>query len=608
MKGSDVIDRDIDKYLLATTKTGEDSVKDYNAEELQKTPVWVVDVGKDVNPDDIFQRINLMGGALLNVQQYLDKLKTASSNWQHKCGSHAKYSFIDNTERFRIPMQRYLQHHFPEHSTKQQLLFDLSHEELMDAVINRILILPINVSYTNEWPAKPTGEFSFSEGWNNAHIDIDNVNSIRYHTDIATAGYSAYVDAVIFHELIHAINYWKELYDQVQYDAFTLGDDYYGDPEEQRAYQGMIEFLSPFISSGKIQQLLKRYTTDTSPERDKWMSALQSGKIRTNYALSTWQHKYSMNDEEYPSLELKQVQNIYQQMLARGTPTDYRYFKQLLEDKNLGDHWLTWFLTKQVEHMGSLAWQHKYAQSEFFTQGNLTMHSHDPEVCPSCGQYGKELQEAYFECQNIMGCPLANSGGSWQPSWEGTYFIIEGQEYNLNSDLLELEQWAAQYKRQAGTPDAQEGEEGVIVNSQHRQNNGKRVRIRSTSEDEYVAESMDPTDTRLYFLKPGNFQRIAQIIQDPPDNQDKREIIKMEKLSYGDREQERKRVLELLAETISQVGLEYKLIYKTLMPSLKEEGIDPHRWTEFIQSRLTQYTNANISNWQYRFGNVENNK
>ncbi len=87
--GAEILDKNLDKYRQIIARADENSVYGYHARELSNTPVWMVPVGSDVDPNDIFQRINLMGGALLSVKQYLEK-KVASSQWAYKFGQSEK--------------------------------------------------------------------------------------------------------------------------------------------------------------------------------------------------------------------------------------------------------------------------------------------------------------------------------------------------------------------------------------------------------------------------------------------------------------------------------------------------------------------------------------
>lgn len=81
VKGSDLIDRNPEKYRAAIQSDGSNSVDDYHRKELAKSPVWVID--KSTSPEETSYIIDLMNGALLSVEQYLNK-KHASSRWSMK--------------------------------------------------------------------------------------------------------------------------------------------------------------------------------------------------------------------------------------------------------------------------------------------------------------------------------------------------------------------------------------------------------------------------------------------------------------------------------------------------------------------------------------------
>lgn len=70
VKGSDIIDRNPEKYRNAITSGEPNSSESYYAKELAGTPVWVIDKGG--RPEEISQMIDMMNGALLSVEQYLN--------------------------------------------------------------------------------------------------------------------------------------------------------------------------------------------------------------------------------------------------------------------------------------------------------------------------------------------------------------------------------------------------------------------------------------------------------------------------------------------------------------------------------------------------------
>jgi len=85
VKAVDLIERNREKYanLLAKRNDKSDSFAAYHAEELGKTPVWVIDHDDPEGMNDAMARYN---GALLSISQIIDRSTLASNKWSHKYG------------------------------------------------------------------------------------------------------------------------------------------------------------------------------------------------------------------------------------------------------------------------------------------------------------------------------------------------------------------------------------------------------------------------------------------------------------------------------------------------------------------------------------------
>lgn len=180
--------------------------------------------------------------------------------------------FDQDLERFREPLRVYMAKTFPrEYDPKQLLMFSLTMEDLIDVFLNRILSLKVHYNFTHHGE---DGRMPY------AHFELDTndvvVNDIDYHRAASVNGhsYASYVDSVIYHELVHAVNYIKNLYDKVSYDVLMMGDKYYSDPEEIRAYSSQLkDYLVNHLgfSRKQAENMMNRYTTDKSSSREKWV-------------------------------------------------------------------------------------------------------------------------------------------------------------------------------------------------------------------------------------------------------------------------------------------------------------------------------------------------
>jgi hypothetical protein len=177
-------------------------------------------------------------------------------------------NLFGDLERFREPLRTYMQKTFPkEYDSKQLLMFGLSMNDLIDVFLNKILSIRIRYTYYSE-DTLPYGEYNFKDDT----ITIGGVYHGRYNS---SSKYAAYVDSVIYHELVHAINYHKKLFNKITYDALMMGDKYYGDPEEIRAYTSELkDFLIGHLgfSRKQAEDMMNRYSSDRSETRKKWIA------------------------------------------------------------------------------------------------------------------------------------------------------------------------------------------------------------------------------------------------------------------------------------------------------------------------------------------------
>jgi len=182
--------------------------------------------------------------------------------------------YFNNINQYRIPLKRYIKNMFKtEYNDEQLLLFNLTTDELIQSFLDKIL--SIKISYEVDYENNPHGMY---DGETN-EITI-NYNPNKYDRYSRYPRYHNYVDSVLFHELIHAINYHKKLWDKVTYDGLIFDDSYYGNEEEIRAYTSQIQiFLIQTLgmSKNKAIQLMTKYTTDkNSKYRNKWMKTYTS--------------------------------------------------------------------------------------------------------------------------------------------------------------------------------------------------------------------------------------------------------------------------------------------------------------------------------------------
>jgi hypothetical protein len=172
----------------------------------------------------------------------------------------------ESLERFRIPLSNYLSNQFKEYDENQLLMFGLTTDELKDAFLDKILNIDIYFEFGEK--TNPVGQYNSRDNI----ITIDDVDRTWYRK---SENYRKYTDSVIFHELIHAINYHKKLWNSVTYDGLIFDDRYYGDLEEIRAYKSQIrDFLVAHLelSRKQAESMMNKYSTDFSEYRKKWMS------------------------------------------------------------------------------------------------------------------------------------------------------------------------------------------------------------------------------------------------------------------------------------------------------------------------------------------------
>lgn len=174
-----------------------------------------------------------------------------------------------NLERFRDPLRVYMLKTFPkEYNPQQLLMFGFSLNDLIDIFLNKILSLKVKIEYDRENSGgMPYGNYDLEDN----EIEVGNVNFYANTSD----KYIQYVDSVIYHELIHAVNHNKKLFNKISYDALMLGDKYYSDPEEIRAYSSQIkDFLMGRLGFSRKQseEMMNRFSSDSSNTRRNWIS------------------------------------------------------------------------------------------------------------------------------------------------------------------------------------------------------------------------------------------------------------------------------------------------------------------------------------------------
>lgn len=169
---------------------------------------------------------------------------------------------------------------FREYDDKQLMMFGMSTNDLVDAFLNKIL--SIRIYYGYEQGGLPTGTYHGDPQYHHVpgkphegshdYIEIEGIDARKYNRSVQ---YQRYTDSVIYHELVHAVNFHKKLWDEVTYTSLDVpSEKYYSDPEEVRAYRSQIrDFLVGHLglSRGQAEKLMAKYSTDQSKHRVAWM-------------------------------------------------------------------------------------------------------------------------------------------------------------------------------------------------------------------------------------------------------------------------------------------------------------------------------------------------
>jgi hypothetical protein len=164
---------------------------------------------------------------------------------------------------------------------------------------------------------------------------------------------------------------------------------------------------------------------------------------------------------------------------------------------------------------------YKMAQSDmFFTQNDIM--SISPNNCPCCG--GNKIKgwasDEWHKCRDTLNCPLSNIGGYFSDE----VFRVEIDELGVfdlgnESHVEKLREWANSYKREAGAPNIQIGDIGILINSQHFWTNGEKIKIvEENGDDKFTAMSVEPKREGLYFLDPGNIANFQDEWLENPDS------------------------------------------------------------------------------------------
>jgi hypothetical protein len=182
------------------------------------------------------------------------------------------------SEHIRQALGKYILTQFSkEFDPNQKLLFGLTLQDLYEPLLDRVLSIPVKLETTDDPKENPSGECDMAKNV----ILISGVNYKRLSEDKSRAGYTAYLQSVIFHEYVHALNYIKKLWEEITYDALVLGKNYYSDPEEIRAYRGqMNNFLKETLrlSDYQVKRLMNKYTSDIDRNRKEYLDNIQTGK------------------------------------------------------------------------------------------------------------------------------------------------------------------------------------------------------------------------------------------------------------------------------------------------------------------------------------------
>jgi hypothetical protein len=177
------------------------------------------------------------------------------------------------TEWFREPLRAYIKRMFIPKG--QPALLPEALYELIESVLNKVIDMPVNIEYTDDPTYNPSGTFHSDT----MSIDIESVNPERIRKDSARGGYTSYVNSVLFHEMIHAVDYIYEVWKEVDYNGIMLDEQYYGHPAERRAYYAMmVDFLENFLGIPKhrVMGMMSKFTTETNPNRGKWMEQIRN--------------------------------------------------------------------------------------------------------------------------------------------------------------------------------------------------------------------------------------------------------------------------------------------------------------------------------------------
>jgi len=230
----------------------------------------------------------------------------------------------NDLERFREPLKMYVKRQFyKEYNDQQMLLFGLTMDELIDSFLDKILSLKVNYSYSTS--ELPRGHYDA----NADEIDVEGIDQKKYWTQ---SNYSSYMDSVIYHELVHAVDYHKKMWNKVAYDILELGDKYYGDPEEIRAYSAQMRiFLIDFIGlkPDQAERMMNKYSTDQSDTRKKWMRTYKTMTEALDHELPPYLYHGTFN-MLVPEIQQKGL-------IPRGTA--FRNYEDIEWGVYLTDNW-----------------------------------------------------------------------------------------------------------------------------------------------------------------------------------------------------------------------------------------------------------------------------
>jgi hypothetical protein len=147
-----------------------------------------------------------------------------------------------------------------------------------DAILEKVFAIPVRVNEAMPYEeAKPSGVFHVEDN-GSMEIEINGIDPRRFERDRAHAGYTSYVNGVLYHEFVHAVDYLEGLfskyYNERKASGELFGEEYYRHPVESQAYYSMMaDFFERFlkIPKSRMINMMQRYTTEPDRQRPQWL-------------------------------------------------------------------------------------------------------------------------------------------------------------------------------------------------------------------------------------------------------------------------------------------------------------------------------------------------